>query len=43
MGCQRLTGSSRGKLCGVQKTGQDYSAGALHIIVKDWVTVPEGV
>jgi hypothetical protein len=43
MRCQRLTGSSRGELGGIQETRQNYSAGALDIVVKDWVTVPEGV
>ncbi len=43
MGCQGLTRSSRRQLGSIQKAGQNYCTSALHIVVKNWITMTEGV
>ena len=43
MGCQGLTRSSRREFGGIQKAGQNYSTGALNVIVKNRIAMTEGV
>jgi hypothetical protein len=43
MGCQGLTRGGRREFGGIQKAGQNYSTGALHVIVEDWIAMTEGI
>jgi hypothetical protein len=43
VGCQGLTGCSGRQFGGIQKAGQNYGTSALHVIIKNWVSMTEGV
>ena len=43
MRCQGLARSSRRYFGSIKKAGQNNGASALHVIVKHWITMTEGV